>query len=183
MAPSATKASRHIKIIKAAANAKGRTIKTLINPVIVSRDTQEEAEAYAQSIFDGKPKQDSKKIFGNTNAKAFDSDAHAWKGRLDKRHKQGLGLGGNIEIIGSPEYVVEKLAALHKIGIDGVQLSFYDFKDDLEYFGEKILPILEKAGLRNSVTAESDTANGNKKRPAADDLGQSNGFNKTKKQR
>ncbi|PMD45600.1 monooxygenase [Hyaloscypha variabilis F] len=158
----------HIKVIKEAARKKGRTIKTVINPVIVSRDTEEEAEAYAQSIVDGKPKQDSKATFGNTNAKAWDSDAHAWKGRKDARHKQGLGLGGNIEIIGSPEQVVEQLAALHSIGIDGVQLCFYDFKNDLEYFGRKILPLLEEAGLRVKVGEENGVR---RKREGTDDSG------------
>lgn len=63
-------------------------------------------------------------------------------------HKQGLGLGGNIEIVGTPEQVVEQLVALNKTGIDGVQLGFYDFLPDLEYFGERILPLLKQAGLR-----------------------------------
>ncbi|KAN0112437.1 monooxygenase [Hyaloscypha variabilis] len=157
----------HIKVIKEAARKKGRKIKTVINPVIVSRDT-EEAEAYARSIVEGKPKQDSKATFGNTNAKAWDSDAHAWKGRKDARHKQGLGLGGNIEIIGSPEQVVEQLAALHRIGIDGVQLCFYDFKTDLEYFGRKILPLLEEAGLRVKVGEENGVR---RKREGTDDSG------------
>jgi FMNH2-dependent dimethyl sulfone monooxygenase len=169
----------HIKVIKEAAKKKGRVIKTVINPIIVSRDTPEEAEAYAQSIADGKPKQDSKATFGNTNAKAWDSDAHAWRGRKDARHKQGLGIGGNIEIIGSPQQVVEQLAALHAIGIDGVQLCFYDFQLDLEYFGDKILPLLKEAGLRVEVSPESDV-NG-RKRPAADDLGLSNGSEQIKK--
>jgi dimethylsulfone monooxygenase len=169
----------HIKVIKEAAKEMGRVIKTVINPIIVSRDTPEEAEAYAQSIVDGKPKQDSKATFGNTNAKAWDSDAHAWRGRKDARHKQGLGLGGNIEIIGSPQQVVEQLAALHAIGIDGVQLCFYDFKLDLEYFGDKILPLLKEAGLRVEVSPESDV-NG-RKRPAADDLGLSHGSEQIKK--
>lgn len=150
----------HIAKIKAAAKAQGRTIKTLINPVIVSRDTPEEAEAYAQSIVDGKPKEESKQTFGNTSSRAYDSDAHAWKGRKDARNKQGLGLGGNIEIIGSPEQVVEQLAALHRIGIDGVQLNFYDFDADLEHFGQKILPLLKEAGLRidkRAKDSESDS--------------------------
>lgn len=138
----------HIALIRAAAKAKGRTIKILINPIIVSRDTPEGAEAYAQSIADGKLKQDSKATFGNTNAKAWDSDAHAWRGRKDNRHKQGLGLGGNIEIIDDSEQVVDQLAKLHEVGIDGVQLSFYDFRADLEYFGKRILPLLKEAGLR-----------------------------------
>lgn len=56
----------------------------------------------------------------STAVGALKSDAHGWRGRLDSSHKQGRGLGGNIEIIGSPEQVVEQLTALHTTGIDGV---------------------------------------------------------------
>jgi len=136
----------HIATIKAAAKAKGRTIKTVINPVIVSRDTPEEAEAYAQSIVDGLGGVGQTKF--NHNQGALKSDAHGWRGRLDPKNKQGRGLGGNIEIIGSPQQVVEKLAALHRCGIDGVQMNFYDFAPDLDHFGRKILPLLKEAGLR-----------------------------------
>lgn len=141
----------HIRTIKDAAKQAGRTIKTVINPIIVSADTPEEAEAYARRIYEGKPKSDTKKTFGNTNAAAYDSDAHAWRGRKDAAHKQGLGLGGNIEIIGSPEEVVEQIGKLYETGIDGLQLSFYDFERDLRYFGERILPLLKDKGLRIDV--------------------------------
>jgi dimethylsulfone monooxygenase len=139
----------HIATIKAAAKAKGRKVKILINPIIVSRDTPEEALAYAEAIVAGKEELNLQKQqqFGNTK-NGYDSDAHAWRGRLDPRNKQGLGLGGNIEIIGSPEQVVEKIKALHDVGIDGLQLQFYDFAVDLEHFAEKILPLLKEAGLR-----------------------------------
>ena len=80
--------------------------------------------------------------------RGYDSDAHAWRGRSDPNHKQGRGLGGNIEIVGSPEQVVDQLLALKKAGIDGVQLGFYDFLPDLKFFGERILPLMEQAGLR-----------------------------------
>jgi len=135
----------HIATIKNAAKATGRTVKTLINPVIVSRDTPEETEAYLQRIVDGMgtiPEAEKSAI------KRYDSDAHAWRGRKDDRNKQGFNLGGNIEIIGSPKEVVEQLAALHRIGIDGVQLGFYDWKIDLDHFATKILPLLKEAGLR-----------------------------------
>lgn len=135
----------HIATIKATALAAGRTIKTLINPIIIARDTAEAAQAYADGIVAGR---------GVPNAplggsRAYDSDAHAWRGRQDQTHKQGQNLGGNIEIIGSPEQVVEQLVALKATGIDGVQLSFYDFAPDLAYFGERILPLLKQAGLRH----------------------------------
>jgi FMNH2-dependent dimethyl sulfone monooxygenase len=134
----------HIARIRAAAAAAGRPIKTLINPIIISRDTEAEAQAYARAIVAGKPVAGSQGF----SPQVYDSDAHAWRGRQDSSHKQGLGLGGNIEIIGTPEQVVDKLVALHKTGIDGVQLSFYDFAPDLEYFGVRILPLLKQAGLR-----------------------------------
>jgi FMNH2-dependent dimethyl sulfone monooxygenase len=136
----------HIATIKAAAQRKNRNIKTLINPIVVSRDTPAEAEAYAQAIWEGKPEQEGIKTFGGN--KHYDSDAQAWKGRLDEKHKQGLNIGGNIEIIGSPEQVADQIEALHRIGIDGVQLCFYDFLPDLEHFGSKILPLLKERGLR-----------------------------------
>ncbi|KAF2117403.1 luciferase-like monooxygenase [Lophiotrema nucula] len=136
----------HIKTIKEIARQKGKNIMTLINPIVVSRDTSEEADAYAQAIWEGKPRQEGSKIFGAN--KHYDSDAHAWKGRQDKSHKQGLNIGGNIEIIGSPEQVVDQIEALHKIGIDGIQLCFYDFLPDLEHFGRTILPLLKERGLR-----------------------------------
>ena len=39
-------------------------------------------------------------------------------------------------------------AMLKRAGIDGLQLSFFDFKPDLEFFGDRILPLMKQAGLR-----------------------------------
>ncbi|MEH1844941.1 MAG: SDR family NAD(P)-dependent oxidoreductase [Nostoc sp.] len=57
-------------------------------------------------------------------------------------------IGGNIEVIGTPEQVVEQFVSLKVAGVDGLQLSFYDFKEDLEFFGDRILPLIKQAGLR-----------------------------------
>jgi FMNH2-dependent dimethyl sulfone monooxygenase len=37
---------------------------------------------------------------------------------------------------------------LKAAGIDGLQMTFFDFEPDLAYFGEAVLPLMEKAGLR-----------------------------------
>jgi dimethylsulfone monooxygenase len=37
---------------------------------------------------------------------------------------------------------------LKEAGIDGIQLSFFDFQPDLEHFGQRVLPLLVQAGLR-----------------------------------
>ncbi|KIA75789.1 hypothetical protein HK57_00403 [Aspergillus ustus] len=133
----------HIARIKEAAKAVGREIKVLINPIIVSRDTPEEAESYLQQIIDGMGEGvKEKRILAR-----YDSDAHAWRGQNGQR-KVGYNLGANVEVIGSPTQVVEQLSGLHKTGIDGVQLGFYDWQADFDHFLEKILPLLKEAGLR-----------------------------------
>ncbi|ETN40942.1 uncharacterized protein HMPREF1541_05222 [Cyphellophora europaea CBS 101466] len=135
----------HIATIKKAAEVASRPIKVLINPVIVSRDTPEETDAYLKAVVDGMSTvKEEKQAF----IKSYDSDAHAWQDRKNNPSKQGFNLGGNVEVIGSPKQVVEQLTALHRVGIDGVQLGFLDWEVDFNHFAEKILPLLKEAGLR-----------------------------------
>lgn len=132
----------HVAQVKARAAEQGREVKVIINPIVVSRDTEAETRAYLEGITGNK----IASAFGSH--RAYASDAHAWRGRNEGTRNTGLGLGGNIEIVGTPDQVVEQLAALKAAGIDGVQLNFHDFAVDLTHFGEQILPRLKAAGLR-----------------------------------
>jgi FMNH2-dependent dimethyl sulfone monooxygenase len=53
-----------------------------------------------------------------------------------------------LQIVGGPDTVANAIARLKQAGIDGVQLSFYDFVPDLALFGDRVLPLLKAAGLR-----------------------------------
>jgi FMNH2-dependent dimethyl sulfone monooxygenase len=33
-------------------------------------------------------------------------------------------------------------------GCDGIQVAFFDFAPDLEFFGEAVMPLMRQAGLR-----------------------------------
>jgi FMNH2-dependent dimethyl sulfone monooxygenase len=133
----------HIARIKAEARQRGREIRTLINPMVVCRETERETLAYHQAIVDHMDAGTSPRGFGR-----FDSDAHAWRGRAIHDKPDTRALGGNIQIIGTPEQVADYIVRLKQAGIDGVQLSFFDFKPDLTFFGERVLPLLHQAGLR-----------------------------------
>ena len=50
---------------------------------------------------------------------------------------------------GSPEQVVDRFVQLKQAGCDGVQLTFFDFAADLDYFGQAIVPLMQQAGLRD----------------------------------
>jgi FMNH2-dependent dimethyl sulfone monooxygenase len=44
--------------------------------------------------------------------------------------------------------VVDAFVRLHEAGCDGVQVNFYDYLPDLEFFGARVLPLMKQAGLR-----------------------------------
>jgi FMNH2-dependent dimethyl sulfone monooxygenase len=130
----------HVARIKARARAQGRELRTIINPTIVCRPTEREAHEYRDAIIAAA---DHEAVAGFCAHQAS-GDAVSWRGHQVEQRI----IGGNIQIIGSPAQVVDKLVALKDAGVDGVQLTFYDFAPDLDHFGSAVLPLMREAGLR-----------------------------------
>ncbi|CAB3730337.1 FMNH(2)-dependent dimethylsulfone monooxygenase [Paraburkholderia sediminicola] len=130
----------HTARVKATAAKHGRKIRTLINPMVICRETAAEARAYRDAIV----------AHGDEGSfHRFESDAHAWRGNAEQRNQAAArAVGGNISIVGSPQQIADYIVRLHQAGVDGVQLSFFDFQPDLDFFGERVLPLLREAGLR-----------------------------------
>ena len=42
----------------------------------------------------------------------------------------------------------EEIREIHAMGIEGFILSWLDYLPELEYFGERVMPLLKQAGLR-----------------------------------
>jgi FMNH2-dependent dimethyl sulfone monooxygenase len=118
----------------------GRQGKTIIFPMIICKPTHAEAVEYANEIV-SRPDRESILNFADHRARA---DAQSWVEHLPADWI----LGGHVQIIGSPEEVADRLEGLHRAGIDGVQIGFYDFEPELRQFIELVLPILERRGLR-----------------------------------
>jgi len=130
----------HIAGIHAAAASVGRRVRTIINPMIVCRPTEAEAIRYRDAIV-AAADEDAVEGFA---AHGRAGDAEAWRNQK-RLHRP---LGGNLHLVGSPEQIVEGFLRLKAAGCDGVQLTFYDFAPDLEYFGASVLPLMHQAGLR-----------------------------------
>jgi alkanesulfonate monooxygenase SsuD/methylene tetrahydromethanopterin reductase-like flavin-dependent oxidoreductase (luciferase family) len=62
--------------------------------------------------------------------------------------KRFVGGAGTYPLIGTPRRIAEELAAISAVGFAGVALSFVNYKDELPYFIETVLPLLRDAGLR-----------------------------------
>jgi alkanesulfonate monooxygenase SsuD/methylene tetrahydromethanopterin reductase-like flavin-dependent oxidoreductase (luciferase family) len=130
----------HNATIKAAGAKRGRELRTIINPMIVCRETDREAQRYHEAIIEAGDRGAIEGFVSHQRA----GDAVAWQAHGDKHRA----LGGNIQIIGSPEHVVDKLIGLKRAGCDGIQVAFFDFAPDLEFFGDAVLPLMRQAGLR-----------------------------------
>jgi FMNH2-dependent dimethyl sulfone monooxygenase len=130
----------HNAEIKSKAAEVGRKVKTIINPMIICRSTEGEARNYYNAIVAAADREAIDGFLGRRAA----GDAHGWKTDVGDYRA----VGGNMQIVGSPIQVVDRFLQLKEAGCDGVQLTFFDFASDLEFFGRHVLPLMKEAGLR-----------------------------------
>ena len=137
----------HNTTIKEAARQVGRTVRTIINPHVICRDTEKEAWAQHKAILDNQ----DPVAADNFYATFAGGDQSSWKHAT----RDQWVIGGNVHLVGTPEQIVDWFIRLRKAGCDGVQVNFYDFLPDLEYFGQRVLPLMRQAGLRLGPTANA----------------------------
>jgi len=135
----------HNARIKALARAHGREVKTIINPHVICRETPGEARAQHRAILDHQ----DPVAADNFYATFAGGDQASWRAAT----RDDWGIGGNVHVVGSPEQGVDAFTRLHAAGGDGVQVNFYDYLPDLEFFGARVLPLMAQAGLRRRATA------------------------------
>ena len=133
----------HTKDIRQTARAKKRRIKIMINPHVICRETEKEAWAQYQRILDMR----DEVATDNFVATFTGGDQSSWRGHS----KANWAVGGNVHLVGTPEQIVEWFAKLKRAGCDGMQVNFYDFLPDLDFFGKRVMPLLHEAGLRIDV--------------------------------
>ena len=137
----------HNARIKQSARDQGRDVRTIINPHVICRETEGEARAQFDSIM----RHEDTVAADNFYRTMTGGDQASWK---NSQREQWV-IGGNVHVVGTPEQVVDGFIRLKEAGCDGVQVNFYDFLPDLEFFGERVLPLMHQAGLRLGAALES----------------------------
>ena len=140
----------HNARIKAAARENGREVRTIINPHVICRDTEAEARAQYQAILDHQ----DPVAADNFHATFMGGDQASWK----QTSRDQWVIGGNVHLVGTPEQIVDYFIRLKQAGCDGVQVNFYDYLPDLEYFGSRVLPLMRQAGLRLQDGSQAEPA-------------------------
>ena len=110
---------------------------------MICRPTEQEAQAWYTRIRDERDEEALAHFFN-----AFmGGDQSSWR----QHSALDWAVGGNLHLVGTPEMVVEWFVRLRQAGVDGVQVNFFDFIPDLDYFIEAVLPLMQQAGLRHSL--------------------------------
>ena len=130
----------HNRRIKELARSCGREVKTIINPHVICRETEREAREQRRAIL---AHQDPVAA-DNFYATFAGGDQASWRAAT----REDWVIGGNVHVVGSPAQVVDAFARLRAAGCDGIQVNFYDYVPDLEFFGARVLPLMKQAGLR-----------------------------------
>jgi FMNH2-dependent dimethyl sulfone monooxygenase len=129
----------HTQHIRDLATARGRSIRTVINPHVTCRKTEREVQEVCSAIITAEDTGAVDGLMGTMTS----GDQSSWRGH--KRDQRIL--GGNVHVFGTPEQVTEQFLKLKHAGCDGVQINFFDFVPDLEFFGARVIPLLKEAGL------------------------------------
>ncbi len=66
---------------------------------------------------------------------------------LQDRVRRAAGLS-SYPLVGTPERIAGQLADIHTLGYAGTSLSFVNFRDELPFFAQRVLPLLVARGLR-----------------------------------
>ena len=136
---------RDIDDIASRAGALGRTLGVFATAHVVVRETQAEAEAfyerYAVTLADHEAV-DNHMRMKKAMANSYDPRA------FDLYRKRFAGGTGTYPLIGTPDSIVAEMRRMHEAGYDGTTISFCNFREELPYFIDHVLPRISATGLR-----------------------------------
>lgn len=123
----------------------GRDVGVFTTNHVVCRPSRAEAEDYyehyAVTMADNEAV-DQHTSKQSANANNFDPETY-------KQHRKWFaGGGGTFPLIGTPADIAEQMVEISRAGFAGTALCFVNYANELPYFCEGVLPILQKAGLR-----------------------------------
>lgn len=135
---------------KAALN--GHEVKIGVNAFAIIRDTEEEARAVLAEIIE---KADPEAVRGfhyevqNAGKASPEREGNWAKSTFDDLVQYNDGF--KTDLIGTPEQIAKRIIALKAIGVDLVLLGFLHFQDEVQSFGERVIPLVRQYESKPSV--------------------------------
>ncbi|MGW5753233.1 LLM class flavin-dependent oxidoreductase [Nocardia rhamnosiphila] len=149
---------KKLEWIRGLAAERNRTLDYGIRLHVITRDTSEAAWAEADRLLQGIDPADIERVQSNLAKSESEGQRRMLElhgGRTDRLEIApnlwaGVGLvrgGAGTALVGSHEEVAERLIEYSRLGLTHFILSGYPHVEEAYWFGEGVLPILEKKGL------------------------------------
>ena len=131
--------------LKALATDLGRTSQCWIHGYVVCRATEREAQSFLHHYVvdrgDDVAVTNMLDIFGVQSETLEPAVMDSFRFHFKAGH-------GGYPLIGTPEQIVDRMARLSAMGVDGILLSFVDYLGETRQWIDEVLPLMEQAGLR-----------------------------------
>jgi len=137
----------HVSDMKDRAAATGRDVSVYTTCHVVCRPSDDEAEAYYEHY--AVTNADEGALDYHTSQKQKHAGSHDPE-TFRAYRKRFAGGAGTYPLIGSPEKIVSEMVRMADAGFAGTTVSFVNYKDELPFFIEKVLPLMRDADLRTS---------------------------------
>lgn len=142
--------------IRAKAAANHHSVKVGVNAFVIARDTEEEARAVLAQIID-QADPEAVNAFGDAARQAGKASPEG-EGNWAKSSFEDLvqyNDGFKTNLIGTPQQIAERIVALKAVGVDLVLAGFLHFQEEVEYFGQRVLPLVRELEAKATVGASS----------------------------
>ena len=135
----------HVDDMRARSAAVGREVGVYTVCHVVCRESQQEAEDYYRRY--AVEQADHAAVDAHmAGKKAFAASHDA--AAFDLYRQRFAGGAGSYPLIGTPERIAREIAAIAEQGYAGAALSFVNYTAELPLFCARVLPLLQRAGLR-----------------------------------
>jgi FMNH2-dependent dimethyl sulfone monooxygenase len=134
-----------IDSLKTMARDAGRNIQSWIHVYVVCRDTEKEAKDYLDYYV--REKGDYEAV--NNLLEIFEMNSETLPAEVLEQFRFHFIAGhGGYPLVGTPEKIVDEMDKLIQIGVDGILISWVDYKTEVKQWIDEVLPLMEQAGQR-----------------------------------
>ncbi|EMD9436472.1 dimethyl sulfone monooxygenase SfnG [Burkholderia cepacia] len=140
--------------IRAKAAENNHRVRIGVNAFVIARDTEEEAQAVLDDII-RHAHVEAVHAFGDAVKQAGKASPEG-EGNWAKSTFEDLvqyNDGFRTNLIGTPQQIAERIVALKAIGVDLVLAGFLHFIEEVEYFGQRVLPLVRELEARRQAVA------------------------------
>jgi FMNH2-dependent dimethyl sulfone monooxygenase len=135
----------YVKGIKQLANDKyEREIDVWTYCLVICRETEKEAKAAQQAIIDAGDWPGANIIMD-----VLGIQSQSFGSQIKKFQERFIAGWGGPNLVGTPEQVAEQFAELSDAGMGGAIFGFHDYAKELVEFGDEVMPLMRKHGLRH----------------------------------